>query len=202
MKFSGHTTDFKLPEPPRCEFPGCKEWADHRHHIVYNPDVVTNLCFRHHEEITFLNGQQGRKIRHQLSNRHRWFIWYQFIGGRKVRRTRKSREWTEGWEGQPVAQPEEPRMPETPVIPASTEPMSQTKRGTPKKGRSQRKKAAVRKTVVTIGRRKAKTGKSDRMTGRADAKHGKTERRTNKMDRRALENRVPGRKDRRKGLEA
>jgi len=34
-----------------------------------------------------LNGIHARKVRHTLSNRHRWFIWYQWIEGkRKPRR--------------------------------------------------------------------------------------------------------------------
>ena len=89
-----------LPEPPRCAFPGCPEWGDHKHHIVYRPEpVIRRLCFRHHEEITHLNGQQSRKYGWiVLSNTFRWRIWHRWLRGElKPRRTRKALEYTESW---------------------------------------------------------------------------------------------------------
>ncbi len=146
----------EITAPPRCEFPGCGEWADHRHHITYQPEVTKGLCLRHHEEITILNGQQGRKYRVPLSNKFRWWIWFQWTQGKmKVRRTGKSLEWLGDWQGQPAVQPEEPRTPEAPVMP---ELVAQTKKRTRKKERSQRKKATVRKSVGARVR-KAKAGK-------------------------------------------
>src|SRR5260221_4725489 len=87
-----------LPEPPRCAFPGCGEWGGHQHHITYDPPVIEPLCVGHHQQITILNGQQARKYRHELSNRHRWWIWHQWIAGKlKVRRTQKALEYIEEW---------------------------------------------------------------------------------------------------------
>ena len=49
-----------------------------------------------------LNGQQARKYRHELSNKHGWWIWYQWIDGKlKPRRTRKALEWSESWAARP-----------------------------------------------------------------------------------------------------
>src|SRR5208282_2009120 len=98
-----------------CFFPGCTRLADHQHHIVYFPEEVTKpLCRPHHEEITILNGQQGRKCRHELSNSHRWWIWYRWLEGRlKPRRTAQALEYLEEWDRTPspvldsIAPPEE-----------------------------------------------------------------------------------------------
>ncbi len=88
-----------LPAPERCFFVGCSEFADHTHHVTYNPEVTKPLCHRHHEEITILNGQQARKVRHELSNKHRWWIWFQWLEGKvKVRRTKKALEYIEEWD--------------------------------------------------------------------------------------------------------
>jgi hypothetical protein len=93
------TTEVRLPELPRCAFPGCQEWGEHDHHITYDPEVKKPLCVGHHQEITILNGQQARKYRRELSNKHRWWILYQWTQGKlKVRRTRKSLEWIEDWQ--------------------------------------------------------------------------------------------------------
>ncbi len=137
-----------LPEPPRCAFPGCGEWADHEHHITYNPEVKKHLCFAHHEEITILNGQQARKYRTPLSNKFRWWIWYAWTRGElKVRRrTRKALEWTEDWAGRPVEQPKRRRAPRQVIVFACTEPVAQAHPEMPK-ARRQRKKAKARKTV-------------------------------------------------------
>jgi hypothetical protein len=89
--------------PRRCEFPGCTRHGDHRHHIVYRPEeVVRRLCCEHHAEITMLNGIHGRRVRHQLSNDHRWWIWRQWTGGKlKPRRTRKALEYIQEWGRKP-----------------------------------------------------------------------------------------------------
>jgi hypothetical protein len=80
----------------QCAFPGCKEFGAENHHITYNPEVTKRLCTVHHEEITILNGHKGRAIRHGLSNRHRWWIWHQWLEGKlKVRRTKKAMEYIE-----------------------------------------------------------------------------------------------------------
>jgi hypothetical protein len=68
--------------------------------VTYVPEVVKPLCAAHHDEITMLNMQQGRKCRHPLSNEHRWHLWYEWIGGEKVRRTAKSVEDLADWKSQ------------------------------------------------------------------------------------------------------
>src|SRR5229473_6183576 len=103
-----YNTFYMLVSPLLCSFPGCQRFAEHRHHIVYYPDeVIKPLCRPHHEEITILNGQHGRRFRHQLSNKHRWYIWYQWTAGNmKVRRTRKAQEYLSEWDREPEVMPE------------------------------------------------------------------------------------------------
>jgi hypothetical protein len=87
-----------VPEPVHCAFPGCTGCAAHLHHITYEPSVTKRLCVEHHEEITIINGQQARKYRRPLSNKHRWWIWFQWTSGKlKPRRTRKALEYTGEW---------------------------------------------------------------------------------------------------------
>lgn len=88
-----------LPAPERCCYPTCQEFARHDHHVTYDPEVIKPLCKDHHKEITMLNGIHARKIRGSLSNRYRWWIWYQWLEGKlKPRRTRKAREYVDGWD--------------------------------------------------------------------------------------------------------
>jgi hypothetical protein len=78
------------------------EWAVHEHHVTYEPVVTKHLCVRHHEEITIINGQQARRIRITLSNKHRWWIWFQWVEGKlKARRTQKALEYIEEWAAMP-----------------------------------------------------------------------------------------------------
>ena len=92
-----------IPRPPRCSFPTCTRTAEHQHHIVYYPEeVISPLCRAHHEEITMLNGIHGRRVRHTLSNKHRWWIWYQWReGSLRPRRTRKALAYIEEWDTKP-----------------------------------------------------------------------------------------------------
>ena len=140
-----------LPEPPRCAFPGCSEWGDHRHHVTYDPEVIKWLCSGHHEQITILNGQHGRKYRVPLSNKFRWWIWYAWIRGElKVRRTQKSLEWTGDWQGRLAEQIEVPRTPE----PAAKLDVSRADSRKRKNGRRQRRKAKeAQKTASERGRK-------------------------------------------------
>ena len=110
MRFQGNTDPFVLLEPPRCAFPSCTDWGEHQHHITYDPPVTKRLCVQHHEEITIINGQQARKYRRSLSNKHRWWIWFQWIEGKlKPRRTRKALEYTEEWSAGSATSGEETR---------------------------------------------------------------------------------------------
>jgi hypothetical protein len=98
LSFNEKALEFKamLPSPPRCEFPGCDEFPMHGHHVTYNPEVIKPLCVKHHEEITIINGIQGRKYRTSLSNKHRWWIWYHWLRGElKPRKTQKAMEYIE-----------------------------------------------------------------------------------------------------------
>src|SRR6266478_7781497 len=115
-----------MPTPPHCAFPGCGEWADHPHHVTYDPEIIRPLCLAHHEQITMLNGQQARKYRTVLSNRFRWWIWYQWIDGKlKPRRTRKALEWTEAWTPRPEEYFEQEQA--EPKVPVSTTPIVKRK---------------------------------------------------------------------------
>jgi hypothetical protein len=60
----------------RCSYPGCGEFGMERHHITYDPPVTSNLCEKHHEDITIINGLQARKYRRPLNSKWRWFIWH------------------------------------------------------------------------------------------------------------------------------
>jgi hypothetical protein len=96
--YTGRTTAM-LHARGQCSFRDCPEFADHTHHITYHPEVTKPLCRPHHEEITILNGQQARKVRHELSNKHRWWIWYQWLEGKlRVRRTKKALEYIGEWD--------------------------------------------------------------------------------------------------------
>jgi hypothetical protein len=88
-----------LLSPTRCDYPGCVAYREHDHHVTYDPEVIKPLCRLHHEEITIINGQHARKYRRPLSNRQRWWIWYQWRDGKlKARRTRKAQEYIEEWD--------------------------------------------------------------------------------------------------------
>lgn len=79
---------------PLCAKRGCQAKGTESHHVTYSPQVIKPLCKQHHEEITALNGVQGRKYRTELSNKHRWFIWFQWQEGKlKPRRTWKHEQW-------------------------------------------------------------------------------------------------------------
>lgn len=129
---------------PKCEFPGCTRHYDHGHHIVYYPEeVVKPLCREHHAEITMLNGIHARRIRHELSNNHRWWLWHQWIAGKlKPRRTRKALEYIEEWDRKPDPSPlvVGPRVPE----PAEEAP-------------KKRRKSASKKTARDVAKRRGRT---------------------------------------------
>jgi hypothetical protein len=104
--YTGRTTTM-LHARRQCSFRDCPEFADHTHHITYHPEVTKPLCRPHHEEITILNGQQARKVKHELSNKYRWWIWYQWLEGKlKVRRTKKALSYIEEWDRRTTLQPD------------------------------------------------------------------------------------------------
>jgi hypothetical protein len=82
--FEGSTDDL------RCGYPWCDQLGIERHHVTYQPEVVTNLCRRHHEDVTIINGQQARKYKCDLTTEWRLSIWNRWQQGRlKPRRTAK-----------------------------------------------------------------------------------------------------------------
>ena len=91
--YTGRTIDC------HCAFPACTGLGEHEHHVIYRPPVTKRLCRQRHEEITMLNGIQGRKVRHTLTDQHRWWIWYQWTQGRlKPRRTKKALQYVQEWD--------------------------------------------------------------------------------------------------------
>lgn len=86
-----------LPQLAKCAKPGCTTFGTEKHHITYDPEVTVMLCQKHHEEITAINGVDARKYRRDLSNKHRWFLYYQWRDGkRKARRSHLTRAWESG----------------------------------------------------------------------------------------------------------
>ena len=86
-----------LPQPtprPKCAKKGCNDDATQDHHVTYAPEVIKPLCEKHHEEITAINGAKARKVHGELSNKHRWFLWFQWQEGKvRPRRTWKHQQW-------------------------------------------------------------------------------------------------------------
>lgn len=131
-----------LPESTRCSFPGCGEFGGHDHHITYDPECKKPLCELHHKEITHLNGIQSRKYGYtKLTNKFRWWIWYQWTEGKlRSRRTKKAREWTDGW-GQPTIVMQS--VPDLVLATTPASPKQKRKKAKPKK-RIQKKAALKR----------------------------------------------------------
>lgn len=94
-----------------CYFPDCESRADHTHHVYYEGPrhpygLQVRLCFKHHEDITIINGIQARKKKpyRKLSQERRWEIWKAWLAGDlKPRRTKKAMAWVGKWQ-QPVAE--------------------------------------------------------------------------------------------------
>jgi hypothetical protein len=148
MRFQGSTNDL-MPEPPRCAFPRCPVPARHEHHITYDPPVTKDLCIPHHKEITIINGQQARKYRRELSAKHRWWIWFQWIEGKlKARRTQKALEYIGEWD---TYSP--PKVEVTNVVAAAPEP---TKIEPPKPKRKRKHKAVKQRSSKRKSKRRKK----------------------------------------------
>lgn len=64
-----------------CHATGCDERGAHFHHVTYRPTAGFKLCVKHHKDITVCNINAANKIRRKLSNKHRWFIWSQWLKG-------------------------------------------------------------------------------------------------------------------------
>jgi hypothetical protein len=151
-----------VPSHQRCCYPNCGQYADHQHHVTYTPEVTKALCRAHHEDITIINGQQARKYRRGLSNRHRWWIWFQWQEGKlKPRRTRKALDYIAVWDDPSSRAPQMLMGHEPPAqsasMPESTDaPTEATKKRRPKK----KKKAAAKGKAAARKKRRSKPRKS------------------------------------------
>jgi hypothetical protein len=89
----------QTPVLPDCSFPGCEKWGIYDHHVTYEPPVIKPLCREHHEDITIINRAKAGRQKSPLSNRQRWWIWYQWREGKlKPRRTRGALEYVSEWD--------------------------------------------------------------------------------------------------------
>jgi hypothetical protein len=85
----------------KCPVPGCEEAATEGHHILYDyhqhGPVIKDLCPEHHRWITRRQSHAARKKRRSLSEKQRWFFWYELTGGRmrRPRSTALDKEWAE-----------------------------------------------------------------------------------------------------------
>ena len=81
-----------------CAFPGCDRDGIQRHHVTYVPEVVKPLCDLHHGQITAIHGMESRRYHYrELSNNHRWHMWYGFIKGEiKPRKSHLTEAWQTG----------------------------------------------------------------------------------------------------------
>ena len=85
----------------RCPVKGCKQAATEDHHILYDHHqggpVIRGLCCEHHAWITRCQSHAARKQHKELSQKQRWFFWFELVEGRmkRPRRTHLDTEWTE-----------------------------------------------------------------------------------------------------------
>lgn len=137
----------------RCRFPNCPNMAEHRHHVQYatpfEPEVIEPLCSDHHQQITNLNAIEARRVHHRLSRNHRWFLWYEWLAGRrKPRNTRRCREWWEREREQVSDQIQlSPALagPEPPAPEETVPPVSRRKRPGPRRKVKRKAKASKAK---------------------------------------------------------
>jgi len=84
-----------------CPVKGFGQAATVEHHILYDyhegGPVTKRLCPEHHDWLTRRQAHAARKHRRPLSERQRWFFWYELIEGRmtRPRRTHLDREWSQ-----------------------------------------------------------------------------------------------------------
>lgn len=87
----------------QCFYPNCERPAAHDHHVTYKPPVTKPLCRQHHEDITIINCNRAARrfgaIKFQkLSNKYRWWIWFQWIEGNlEPIRTPGALKWIAKW---------------------------------------------------------------------------------------------------------
>ena len=87
-----------------CPVRACNQAAVENHHILYDQDqggpVIRGLCTEHHAWITRRQSHAARKQHRELSEKQRWFFWFELVEGRmkRPRRTRLDSGWTAGRE--------------------------------------------------------------------------------------------------------
>ena len=145
----------------RCCYPTCGQYADHRHHVTYMPEVIKPLCRAHHEDITIINGQQARKYRRGLSNKHRWWIWLQWREGKlKPRRTRKALDYIAVWDRPRPLSPPMLMGHEAAVQSAAAPAPNDVLKETTTKRRRKKEKATTRSNGAARKKRHRKSRKS------------------------------------------
>ncbi len=84
----------------RCPVKGCQQAATEEQQILYNwhqrGPVTKRPCSDHHGWITRRQAHARRKQRSDLSEKQRWFFWYELIEGRmkRPRATSLDIEWS------------------------------------------------------------------------------------------------------------
>jgi hypothetical protein len=127
------------------------KFGGHQHHVTYEPECKKPLCDTHHKEITHLNGIQSRKYHYaKLTNKFRWWIWFQWIEGKlKPRRTKLAQEWTNEWDRKPTiaaVDPEPLPIPEPPKPKPAPKKRAAKKKASAKKGTSNERRLDSRNT--------------------------------------------------------
>lgn len=80
----------------KCKFLGCEETENlEGHHVIYPDGPLAFLCAKHHLWLTAINSHQARKQKKALTEKQRWYLFYNFIEGKlkKPRITKLDREW-------------------------------------------------------------------------------------------------------------
>lgn len=81
-----------------CHVYGCENYASDFHHVTYRPVAGFYLCPTHHKEITVCNTNGAERSRKKLSNKHRWWIWNQWLNGELTPRyTANAMRYLETW---------------------------------------------------------------------------------------------------------
>lgn len=92
---TGHFNELR-----RCKFPGCPNAGSEGHHVTYEPPVIFPLCKGCHRDITVVNVNAGAKQRRQLTNKQRWFLWFQWTQGKlKPVYDENADRWLATWKG-------------------------------------------------------------------------------------------------------
>jgi hypothetical protein len=89
-----HNREFEM-----CPVKDCTSPVEEQHHILYDyhdgGPLIRGLCRHHHRWITRRQAHAARKQRHDLSEKQRWFFWFELVKGRmrRPRQTHLDKEW-------------------------------------------------------------------------------------------------------------